>query len=71
MVSVVDGLFSTLTTWGHAVRKSRIQLQTDVFSPRVLSFVMSLEGTMVLCEAVQSCLVLYIVYLAKADSLPN
>ena len=30
------------------VRRSRIQLQRDVFSPRVLSLVTSLEGTMVL-----------------------
>ena len=33
---------------GEAVRKSRIQLQREVFSPRVLSLVMSSEGTMVL-----------------------
>ena len=31
---------------GAAVRKSRIQLQMEVFSPRVLSLVMSFEGTM-------------------------
>ena len=33
--------------WGP-VRKSRIQLQREVFSTRVLSLVMSFEGTMVL-----------------------
>ena len=33
---------------GQPVRKSRIQLQRELFSPRVLSLVMSLEGTMVL-----------------------
>jgi hypothetical protein len=38
----------TLATWGWPVRKSRIQLEREVFSPRVLSLVMSCEGTMVL-----------------------
>ena len=33
---------------GRPVRKSRIQLQREVFSPRVLSLVMSFVGTMVL-----------------------
>ena len=33
---------------GQSVRKSRIQLQREVFSPRVLSLVMSFVGTMVL-----------------------
>jgi hypothetical protein len=33
---------------GQPVRKSRIQLQREVFSPRVLNLVMSFEGTMVL-----------------------
>ena len=33
---------------GRPVRKSRIQLQREVFSPRFLSLVMSFEGTMVL-----------------------
>ena len=33
---------------GRPARKSRIQLQREVFRPRVLSLVMSLEGTMVL-----------------------
>ena len=42
--SVADVLLPTLTTWG----RSRIQLQREVFSPRILSSVMSFEGTMVL-----------------------
>jgi hypothetical protein len=33
---------------GQPVRKSRIQLQREGFSPRVLSLLMSFEGTMVL-----------------------
>ena len=33
---------------GVAIRKSRIQLQREVFSPRVLHLVLSFEGTMVL-----------------------
>ena len=33
---------------GQPVRKSRIQLQWVLFSPRVLCLVMSIEGTMVL-----------------------
>ena len=40
-ISVEDVLLPTLTTWGQPVRKSRIQLQREVFSPRVLSLVMS------------------------------
>ena len=47
-VSVADVLLPTLTTWGWPVRKSRIQLQREMFSPIALSLVMSLEGTMVL-----------------------
>ena len=47
-ISIVDVLLHTLTTWGRPGRKSRIQLQREVFSPRVLSLVMSYEGTMVL-----------------------
>jgi hypothetical protein len=43
---MVDVLLPTLTTWGQLVRKSRIQLQREVFNPRVLSIVM--VGTMVL-----------------------
>ena len=47
-ISVADVLLPTLTTWVRPVMKSRIQLQREVFSPRVLSLVMSFEGTMVL-----------------------
>ena len=47
-ISMADVLLPTLTTWGRPVRKSRIQLQREVFSPRVLRLVMSFEGTMVL-----------------------
>jgi hypothetical protein len=48
-VSVAEVMLPTLTTWGRPVRKSRIQLQREVFSPRVLtSLVTSLEGTIVL-----------------------
>ena len=43
-ISVADVLLPTLIPWGRPVRKSRIQLQREVFSPRILSFV----GTMVL-----------------------
>jgi hypothetical protein len=47
-VSMADVLLLTLTTWRRHIRKSRIQLQKEVFTPRVPSLVMSLEGTMVL-----------------------
>ena len=47
-VNVADMLLPTLTTWGWPVRNSRIQLQREVCSPRVLSLMMSLVGTMVL-----------------------
>ena len=47
-ISVADVLLPTLTTWGWPNRKSSIQLQREVFSPRVLSLLMSFEGTMVL-----------------------
>ena len=47
-ISMVDVLLPTLTTWGRPVRNSTIQLQREVFSPRVLSLVMSFVGTMVL-----------------------
>jgi hypothetical protein len=47
-ISVADVLLPTLTTWGRPVRKSRIQFQREVFSPRVLSLVMRFEDTMVL-----------------------
>jgi hypothetical protein len=45
---VTDVLLPTLTTLGWPVRKSRIQLQREVFSPRVLSLVVSFVDTMVL-----------------------
>ena len=48
MVSMAYVLLPTLNTWGRPVRRSRIQIQREVFSSRVLSLVMSLEGTMVL-----------------------
>jgi hypothetical protein len=47
-------LLSTLTTWGWPVRKSRIQLQREVFSLRVHSLVMSIVGTMMLNAELQS-----------------
>jgi hypothetical protein len=47
-ISVADVLLHTLPTWGRPVRKSRIQLQREVLSCRVLRLVMALEGTMVL-----------------------
>ena len=47
-ISVADVLLPTFTTWGRPVRKSRIQLQREVLSPRVLSLVMSFEDTMLL-----------------------
>ena len=51
-ISVADVLLPTFTTCGLSVKKSRIQLQREVFSPRVLSLMMSFEGTMVLgCNA--------------------
>ena len=45
--NVADVLLPTRTTWGRTIRKSRIQLQREGFSPRILSLV-SFEGTMVL-----------------------
>ena len=39
-ISVAGVLLPTLTTWGWPVRKSRIQLQREVFSPRILSLVL-------------------------------
>jgi hypothetical protein len=47
-ISVADVLLPTFTTWGQPVRKTRMQLQREVFSPRVLSLVMRVLGTMVL-----------------------
>ena len=43
-----DVLLPTLTTWGQPIRKSKIQLQREMFSPRIFSLVMSFEGNMVL-----------------------
>ena len=43
-ITVADVWLPTLTTWGQPVRKFRIQLHREVFSPSVLSFV----GTIVL-----------------------
>jgi hypothetical protein len=43
-ISVADVLLPTLTTLGQAIRKSRIQLQREVFSPKILSLVMSFVG---------------------------
>ena len=53
-ISVADVRLPTLTTWGLPVRKSRIQLQTEVFSPGVFSLVMSFEETMVLNTELKS-----------------
>ena len=50
-ISVADVLLPTLTTWGRLVRMSRILLQSEVFSPRVLRLLMSFEGTVVLIAA--------------------
>jgi hypothetical protein len=35
-ISMADVLLPTLTTWGQPVRKSRIQLQREVFSPELI-----------------------------------
>jgi hypothetical protein len=48
MVSVAVLMLPTLTTWEQPIRMSGIQLQRYWFIPRVLRFVPSLEGTMVL-----------------------
>jgi hypothetical protein len=45
-ISVADMLMPTLTA--YSVRKSRIQVQREVFSPKVLSLMMSFVGTMAL-----------------------
>jgi hypothetical protein len=45
-IRVADAM--PLPPGGRPVRKSRIQLQREMFSPRVFSLVMSFEGTMVL-----------------------
>jgi hypothetical protein len=41
---MADVSLPTLTTWGLTVRKSKIQLQREVFSSRVLRLVMSFVG---------------------------
>ena len=46
-VSEVEMLFSTFTTWGRPVRKSRTQLHRAGLRPRASSLMMSLEETMV------------------------
>ena len=46
-IRVADVLLPNLTTWGRLIRKSKIQLQREVLSPRVFRFVMSFVGTMV------------------------
>ncbi|XP_064848058.1 proteasome subunit beta type-5-like [Oncorhynchus masou masou] len=46
-IRVADVLLPTLTTKEQPVRKSRIQLQREVFSHRVLSLVMSFKSTTV------------------------
>ena len=48
MISEVEVLFPTFTTWGQPVRKSRTQLHRAGFRPRAPSLMMSLEGTMAL-----------------------
>jgi hypothetical protein len=45
---MVEVLLPNLTTQGRPIRKSKIQLKREVFSPRVPSLVINLEGTMVL-----------------------
>ena len=46
--SFEDVLLPIFTAWELPGKKSRLQLQREVFSLRVLSLVMSFEGTMVL-----------------------
>ena len=47
-VRVEEVLLPILTAWGLPVRKSSIHLHRAVFSPRFLSLVIRLEGTLVL-----------------------
>ena len=47
-VSMADVLLPTLTNWERPVRMSNMQLQREVFSSRVVSLVISLEGTVLL-----------------------
>ena len=52
MVSVVDMwcvcVFAYLHRRGQPITNAKIQFQREVFSPRVLSLVMSFEGTIML-----------------------
>ena len=43
-VSAADVMLPTPTTWGRPVRKYRIQLQREVFNPRILSIVYMVPG---------------------------
>jgi hypothetical protein len=45
---MADVLLPTLITRVRLISKSRIKMKREVFSPRELNLVMSLEGTMVL-----------------------
>ena len=47
-ISVADVLLPTLTTRGRPIRMPRIQLQREVFSPRILRLEVSFVGTIVL-----------------------
>ena len=47
-IPIADLLVHNLPPWGLPDRKARSPLQREMFSPRVLSFVMSFEGNMVL-----------------------
>ena len=66
-ISVADMLLPTVTTWGRPVRKSRIQLQRELFSSRVLSLLMSFEGTMVLNAELSSNQIVFFTYSWLAD----
>ena len=45
-ISMAEVMLPTLITCRQPVRKSRIQLHREMFSPRVPGLVTSLEGTM-------------------------
>ena len=72
-VSKADVLLLTLTTWGRPVRKSRVQLQREVFNHRVLSLVMSLEGAMVLnpdlysMKSILTCILTFSLLLSRCE----
>ena len=51
-ISLADVLLPTLTTWWRPIRKSRIQLQREVFSPRVEEVENNSEDT---CQLVHEC----------------